>query len=658
MVNLSGAFEKLFSLPRTTKKRILLLIDLIVAIGSVLIASLVILQHQMSLERVVGLLWLTPAVYILVGLIMGNYRTALRFIDNRSILSLIFPVTASSVLLFVVLNTSESFTLALPLTTVYFFTLLALVGFIRLLPQIISRTYPAHCEPVIIYGAGAAGRRLLNNLNQDKRYRPCALVDDNKLLTKVRIDGIRVYHASKLAEVMKIYNSNKVLLAIPSSNNADRKRILKNLETLKVSVKTLPGLSQILSEPEQINKVQDIDINDLLGRDPVTPNDQLMHKCITNKAVLVTGAGGSIGSELCRQIIAQNPSVIVLYEVSEFNLYKIDQDLQQLSRSLKLGTKIIAALGDVKNLNRLDEFIKTFNIQTIYHAAAYKHVPIVEHNVTQGVHNNVIGSYNVAKLACDNDIETCVLVSTDKAVRPTNVMGATKRLSELSFQAFAKANKCATTFSMVRFGNVLGSSGSVVPLFREQIKMGGPITVTHKEITRFFMTIPEASQLVIQAGAMAKGGEVFVLDMGEPVKIYDLAKKMVHLMGKSLKTENDESSGIEVKFNGLRPGEKLYEELLISGDVEGTEHSRIMMSKESDISLDKLEQMVALVKNLLREQNTNQLLALLLEYCDGFDHKSGNNDYLHLMNRDAEKNQNKSRSDKKQQHVLRKLSPN
>ncbi len=625
-------FERLFALPRPYKKRILLLTDIFASFSAVFIASLLVFKTEFQLHILSALL-LTPIVHIGVGLAMGNYLTALRFIDNRSILSLIFPVTASSITIFIAAFSLFGFINSISLTTIYFLAALSIVCFIRLLPQFISRTYPSHCEPVIIYGAGAAGRSLLNNLAVDKRYRPCALVDDNVSLSKLRVNGIGVHDSKKLAELLKVYNCNKVLLAIPSSSNEQRKRILLYLESLHVSVKTVPGLGQLLSEPEQINQMQDIDINDLLGREPVEANSQLMHKCITGKSVLVTGAGGSIGSELCRQILKQKPKTIVLYELSEFNLYQIDQDLRELSIQYQLDTKIVTALGDVKNSNRLAEFIRLFDINTIYHAAAYKHVPIVEHNVTQGVHNNIIGSYNVTKLACKYDIETCVLVSTDKAVRPTNVMGATKRLSELCFQAYAKANQCNTVFSMVRFGNVLGSSGSVVPLFREQIKAGGPLTVTHKEITRFFMTIPEASELVIQAGAMAKGGEVFVLDMGEPVKIFDLATKMIHLMGQRVKDEDGSNQGIEIKFTGLRPGEKLYEELLIGGAVEGTTHSRIMMSQETYIALPELEQMIEELKNLLREQNSEQLIKLLLNYCDGFDHRSGNHDYLRELNK-------------------------
>ena len=626
----SGLFERLFALPRAQKKRILLFIDIFASLTALLIASVLVFKYEFN-SHVLFALWLTPFVHVGVGLVMGNYLTALRFIDNRSILSLIFPVTASSLSIFFIGLPQFGFITTLSLASIYFLAALSIVCFIRLLPQFISRSYPSHCEPVIIYGAGSAGRSLLNNLAVDKRYRPCALVDDNVALSKLRVNGIGVHDAKRLPELLKIYNCNKVLLAIPSSSNEQRKRILHYLESLHVSVKTVPGLGQLLSEPEQINQMQDVDIHDLLGREPVEANSQLMHKCIKGKSVLVTGAGGSIGSELCRQILKQKPKVLVLYELSEFNLYQIDQDLKELSMQYQSETEVITALGDVKNAKRLAEFIARYQVNTIYHAAAYKHVPIVEHNVTQGIHNNIIGSYNVAKLACEYNIETCVLVSTDKAVRPTNVMGATKRLSELCFQAYAQAKKTNTIFSMVRFGNVLGSSGSVVPLFREQIKAGGPVTVTHKEITRFFMTIPEASELVIQAGAMAKGGEVFVLDMGESVKIFDLAKKMVHLMGQSVQNEDDSEHGVEIKFTGLRPGEKLYEELLIGGDVEGTNHSRIMMSQESYLELSELEQVIDNLKDLLREQSSDELIEVLLKYCDGFDHKSGNNDYLKTM---------------------------
>lgn len=625
---ITRVFERLFSLPRPQKKRIMLVTDVVLSIVSLVLASLLILPWPELIELVFPSILLIPLIHVAVGFIVGNYQVALRFIDNRSILSLLYPVTASSLCVLMLGLDTYRFADVVSLSIVYYLALLSWAFLVRLLPQYFSRAYPSQCEPVVIYGAGAAGRMLVNNLIQNKRYRPCAFVDDNIKLTKLRINGVGVHPVQKLPELLETYNCNKVLLAIPSSTNEQRKRMIQFLESLHVKVQTVPGLEQLLSESTKIDQVQDIDINDLLGRSPVAPNTELMHKCITDKAVLVTGAGGSIGSELCRQILLQKPKTLILYELSEFNLYQVNQDINNLKRDNHIDTNVIAAIGDVKNANRLSEFIRLFDIQTIYHAAAYKHVPIVEHNITQGIHNNIIGSYQVAKLACEYDIETCVLVSTDKAVRPTNVMGATKRLSELCFQAFARNPNCSTIFSMVRFGNVLGSSGSVVPLFKKQIKSGGPITVTHQEITRFFMTIPEASQLVIQAGAMAKGGEVFVLDMGEPVKIYDLAKKMIHLMGNHVEGEEGTESGIEIKFTGLRPGEKLYEELLIGGDVEGTSHSRIMMSQERHIEITELEQMINLLKELLREQNSDQLLSVLLRYCDGFDHQSGNNDYL------------------------------
>lgn len=632
MLRIFGFFETLFALPRPYKKQILLLIDVLASLLAVFVASLIVFQAQLFKPDFFAAL-LIPLAYISAGLIMGNYGIALRFIDNRSILSLIFPVAISTLVLALLSNAFWGLHSSFSLSVIYFFIVLGIGGTIRLLPQVISKTYPSDCQPVIVYGAGEAGQILLTNLSTDKRFYPCAFVDDDETIANSNIAGVDVFHSNKLPNLLKIYNCTKVLLAIPSANAEQRRRIISKLENLKVEVQTVPKLDTLLSNVTQINQVQDIDINDLLGRELVPSNVTLMHKCITDKSVLVTGAGGSIGSALCQQILLQKPKTLILYEMSEFNLYQVNQDIQGLAEKNNIASKIVAVLGDVKDAKHLADFIKHYQVQTIYHAAAYKHVPIVEHNVSQGVRNNILGSYYVAKLACQYNVETCVLISTDKAVRPTNIMGATKRLSELCFQAYAQTSECVTVFSMVRFGNVLGSSGSVVPLFREQIKSGGPVTVTHQEITRFFMTISEASELVIQAGAMAKGGEVFVLDMGEPVKIFDLAKKMIHLMGLAIKDEVTDKPEIEIKFTGLRPGEKLYEELLIGGDVEGTTHSRIMMSKESFIELAELEMMISEVTHLLQEQNSQALINLLSKYCDGFDHRSGNSDYLKQLNK-------------------------
>ena len=391
---------------------------------------------------------------------------------------------------------------------------------------------------------------------------------------------------------------------------------------------TTPAVQDIVSGKAKIEEVKEVEIEDLLGRDCVAPNSELLTSNIKDKVVLVTGAGGSIGSELCRQIIKQQPTKLILLELNEFSLYTIEQELQNYCQSHdNCQVEIISILGSVQKENRLETIFKTFGVQTIYHAAAYKHVPMVEHNVVEGVRNNVFGTWYCAEAAIKAGIERFVLISTDKAVRPTNVMGASKRLAELILQALSK-RQSETLFCMVRFGNVLGSSGSVVPLFREQIKNSGPITVTHPDIIRYFMTIPEASQLVIQAGAMGKGGDVFVLDMGEPVKITSLAQKMIRLSGLTEKTESEPNGDIEIKFTGLRPGEKLYEELLIGDNVEGSEHPRIMTANEVHLTWPETHNLLNRLDRACHEFKVEDVINLLLEAPAAFTHESKNPDWV------------------------------
>jgi len=430
--------------------------------------------------------------------------------------------------------------------------------------------------------------QLVSALRKGSEYAPIAIVDDKRSLQKSTVDGIKVYSPDKLSKLIDKNLVSHILLAIPSASQMRRAEIFEKLESLPVKVLTIPGLVDLVSGKAKIEEVREVDIEDLLGRDPVEPNKKLMDSCIEFKSVLVTGAGGSIGSELCRQISRLKPKRLVLLDACEYALYEIEQEIETLKREKGIDFELISLLGNIKDGRRVREIMSTFHIQTVYHAAAYKHVPMVERNVVEGVKNNVFGTLYAAQAARACGVETFVLVSTDKAVRPTSVMGATKRLAELILQGLSQM-KGDTTFCMVRFGNVLGSSGSVVPLFREQIKKGGPVTVTHPEIIRYFMTIPEAAQLVIQASALAKGGDVFVLDMGQTVKISELAKKMIALMGLELKTDENPTGDIEIQYTGLRPGEKLYEELLIGDNVIGTEHSRIMRAEEVSLPWEEVE---------------------------------------------------------------------
>ena len=448
-------------------------------------------------------------------------------------------------------------------------------------------------------------------------YVPVAFVDDNPAIQQIELAGLRIYPPEALLEIIVTKGIDEILLAVPSASRARRAEIINNLEQLHCKVKLLPSMSELVSGNITVDSIREVEIEDLLGRDTVDPDLSLLGKCITGKVVLVSGAGGSIGSELCRQIVRMKPLRLVLMELSEFALYSIEQELSALCASKSLSIEIIPLLGSVIHLHRNERIMKSFGVQTVYHAAAYKHVPLVEHNPVEGVRNNVVGTRRMAEAALAAGVETFVLISTDKAVRPTNVMGATKRLAELVLQGLAQ-NGGRTRFCMVRFGNVLGSSGSVVPLFRKQIAAGGPVTLTHTEITRYFMTIPEAAQLVIQAGSMGQSGEVYVLDMGQPVRIMDLARRMIHLSGLTVKDENRPDGDIAIEVIGLRPGEKLYEELLIGENVEGTSHPLIMRAYEHELPWPMLsERLTALdvaCQSFAYEQVLKLLASLVHEY--------------------------------------------
>ncbi len=440
---------------------------------------------------------------------------------------------------------------------------------------------------VLIYGAGSAGRQLAAGLANSHDLEAVAFVDDDKTIHGSVLNGRRIHAPDQLEQLIDRLNIDDVLLAIPSASRQRRNEIFNALQATSATIRTLPGINDLAHGRVTVNDLREVEIEDLLGRDSVPPDRELLYKNIRDKTVLVTGAGGSIGSELCRQILSLEPKQLILVDHSEFNLYSIDQDLQHRCFDLVCRVKIHALLGSVQDAVLMDKILEEWSPDTVYHAAAYKHVPLVEGNSAEGIRNNVFGTKNMAELSQKHGVSDFVLISTDKAVRPTNVMGTTKRLAEMILQAMA-AKGSNTRFSMVRFGNVLGSSGSVVPLFRKQIAAGGPVTVTHEEITRYFMTIPEAALLVIQAGAMAQGGEVFVLDMGEPVKIVDLARRMIELSGLSVRDENNPAGDIEIKVVGLRPAEKLYEELLIGGNPETTSHSRIMKAHDGYLNLPQL----------------------------------------------------------------------
>lgn len=464
---------------------------------------------------------------------------------------------------------------------------------------------------VAIYGAGLAGQQIAAALNRSDDYIPVCFIDDKKSLRGQSLSGLKIYSPKKAQKKLGKFGIEEVLLAMPSVGRARKKEIIESFEATDVKIMELPGVTQLVDGKVKVSDIREVDIIDLLGRDSIPPKPELLEKNIKNKVVMVTGAGGSIGSELCRQIVKHQPKMLVLFEMSEFALYSIDRELQVS------GIEVIPVLGSVTNQQKLERILQQYAVQTVYHAAAYKHVPLVEANPFEGIYNTSIGTQRSVDAAVAQGVGTFVLISTDKAVRPTNVMGASKRMAELYCQGLASTNP-KTQISIVRFGNVLGSSGSVVPLFKKQIAQGGPVTVTHPEVTRYFMTIPEAAQLVIQAGAMGTGGDVFLLDMGESVKIVDLAQQMIRLSGFRPIDENGVGD-IEIQFTGLRPGEKLYEELLIDQKrVEKTEHERILKSYEKCFLFSDIHEAFLLCQEIRRKENLYELTQLFITFVDGY----------------------------------------
>jgi FlaA1/EpsC-like NDP-sugar epimerase len=471
---------------------------------------------------------------------------------------------------------------------------------------------------VIIYGAGSSGRQLAAGLANSHEMQVMGFIDDDLRLAGSSLNGKMIHSSETIQTVLEALDISDILLAIPSASRNMRNEILGRLRGTSVNVRTLPGLMDLAQGKVTVSDLRELDIDDLLGRDAVLPNRELLEKRIVDKAVLVTGAGGSIGSELCRQILKLKPTILLLAEINEYSLYAIHQELEQKRNALDSSQiAVIPLLASVQDEARMESIISTWKPDTIFHAAAYKHVPLVEHNPAQGIRNNVFGTLTTAKIAARNSVADFVLISTDKAVRPTNIMGASKRMAEMVLQALASEGG-DTRFSMVRFGNVLGSSGSVVPLFRQQIKSGGPITVTHPEITRYFMTIPEASQLVIQASAMAQGGEVFVLDMGKSVKIVDLAERMIELSGLAVQNLDNPDGDVRIEFVGLRPGEKLYEELLIGDNPEATQHPGIMKANEHFVPHDELMNHLSHLDKILHANATIEILNKLSALVPGY----------------------------------------
>ncbi|WP_409261263.1 polysaccharide biosynthesis protein [Pseudomonas putida] len=602
-----------------------------------------------------------PVVAVPLFIRFGMYRAVMRYFGNDALITIIKAVTLSALILAVVVYWYSNHKVVVPRSIIfnYWWLSLVIIGGLRLIMrqfflgdwftgnhQIPFANRDDGLIKVAIYGAGTAGNQLLAALRMGRVMRPVAFIDDDSDLANRVISGLQVYKPKHLQQMIKESGAQEILLALPRASRARRKEILAFLEPYPLHVRSVPAFADLASGRVKVDDIQDVDIADLLGRDPVPAQDELLDRCIKNQTVLVTGAGGSIGSELCRQIIGLKPKTLLLFDHSEFNLYSILSELEQRIARESLSVRLLPILGSARNQQHLVDIMSTWRVDTVYHAAAYKHVPMVEHNMAEGVLNNVYGTLCTAQAALQSGVANFVLISTDKAVRPTNVMGSTKRLAELILQALSReaapvmygdsskisrVNK--TRFTMVRFGNVLGSSGSVIPLFHQQIKAGGPLTVTHPRITRYFMTIPEAAQLVVQAGAMGQGGDVFVLDMGEPVKIVELAEKMIHLSGLSVRGPGNPNGDIAIEFSGLRPGEKLYEELLIGDDVSPTVHPMIMTANEDFLPWDLLRERLGALLKAVAEDDFSRIRHLLRELVNGYSPEGEIVDWLYQQQR-------------------------
>jgi FlaA1/EpsC-like NDP-sugar epimerase len=611
-----SAAAAILALPREAKRLIMATADAI-AIPTALWAALALKFDRLdpSLDRTFAYFLVAVGSALFFFSVFGLYRAVIRFMGPKAMVTVIAGVSLSVLVLAVFDRFFASHQIPLSAFGIYWALALPYVGGSRFVARyLFLRRSGAKgtAARVAIYGAGNAGARVCSVLFGGPDFQPVAFIDDKKSLQGSSINGIRVYGAESLPDLVRERRIDRILLAMPSTSRRRRREILTALESLGVHVQSLPNLSDLISGKAQISELCDVDVSDLLGRDPVPPRPKLFGSCIRGKCVLVTGAGGSIGAELCRQIIRLGPSRLVLFEMSELALYNIERELEEIAAHEQLVLEIVPLLGNAHHRHRVREVLATFGVQTVYHAAAYKHVPIVEYNVVEGIHNNVISTWYTAEAALETGVETFVLVSTDKAVNPANVMGATKRLAELVLQALQERTT-QTRFCMVRFGNVLASSGSVVPLFQNQIRRGGPVTVTHRDVIRYFMTIPEAAQLVVQAGSMAKGGDVFVLDMGRPVRIDDLARRLVNLMGLTVRDANNPDGDIEIEYTGLRTAEKLFEELLIGSNVTGTDHPMILRAMEHRLPWPKMQQILNDLLVALASFDCHRALALLTE---------------------------------------------
>lgn len=624
----------ILALPRIAKRFVALLVDTGLCVFTVWLAYYLRLGEFVALSD--SALWATVAaigIAIPIFIVSGLYRAIFRYSGWPALLTVARAVAVYG-LLYAAVFTAMGVT-GVPRTVgiIQPILLLLFVGASRAMvrvwlgDQYLNILKQASRPKVLIYGAGSTGRQLVAAMANSHEMQVVGFLDDDDRLHGHVLNGQPIYNPADLSDLAAALAISDVLLAMPSLNRNRRNEILAQMRSARVAVRTLPSVTDLAQGKVSISDLRELDIDDLLGREAVMPNHILMAMNVRSKVVMVTGAGGSIGSELCRQILAVGPSKLLLIEQSEFALYAIHQELEE--KMAERDIVLVPLLASVQHDDRMREIMTTWHPDTVYHAAAYKHVPLVEHNPAEGIMNNVMGTLRTAQVAAEVGVSDFVLISTDKAVRPTNIMGASKRLAEMALQALA-ATKPKTKFSMVRFGNVLGSSGSVVPKFRQQIRDGGPITLTHPDITRYFMTIPEASQLVIQAGAMAKGGDVFVLDMGEPVRIVDLAHRMVELSGLTVKDEQNPEGDIEIEITGLRPGEKLYEELLIGDNPKPTTHSRIMKAHEEFMPWHVLSDKLKALEMALKVNDVSVIRLMLQQLVTGYTPSDDIVDWVYL----------------------------
>lgn len=656
MAHINESFTKyLLGLSRPRKRLLQIGADIVLLWLALWLAFVVRLGHEWLFPSSAQL-WLfviAPAVAIPIYIRAGMYRSVIRALGNEALWDIFCAVTLGALCFGLVVQLGRLFfdwSVLLPRSTFFSFWWLSLLlaGGLRLFMRdyfrgnLSFRSMVGMADgsqekgvPVAIYGAGGAGMQLLASLRVDRHYLPKAFIDDSSDLAGTSVEGLPVYRPDEMETMLGETGVTEVLLAIPSASRRARQRILLQLQNYPVHVRTMPGITDIASGRVRVDELRDVGVEDLLGRDPVAPDVELLDYCVRGQVVMVTGAGGSIGSELCRQIVTLGPVLLVLYEHSEFALYSIHSELQAWVHAEGSDVRLVPILGSIRNDTRLQHVIDAWGVETLYHAAAYKHVPLVEYNISEGINNNVFGTLKAAQAAIRGGVKHFVLISTDKAVRPTNIMGATKRLAELVLQGLSAESEVRlwgqsgnevvpnrTRFTMVRFGNVLGSSGSVIPLFRKQLREGGPVTVTHPEMTRYFMTIPEASQLVIQAGSMGESGNVYVLDMGEPVSILDMARKIIRLSGLTIRDEKNPDGDIEIVFSGMRPGEKLYEELLIGENPEPTRHPRISRANEVCIDWAELLSLLDRLNKAVNADDLAQVRQLLLSSVQGYQPQS------------------------------------